>query len=69
MLKNIHIHWEGYGDVDIGSLIDLQNGDEKVIPFKAVNLILSNGRKGLVHNGEFIQHKVDDVSLYISYSI
>ncbi len=66
MLKNIHIHWEGYGDVDIGYL---QNADKKVVPFKVVNLILSNGRKGLIHNGKFIQHKVDDVSLYISYGI
>ena len=49
----LRIHCEGRGDVDIGS--------------QAVNLILSNSRKGLVHNGEFIQHKVDDVSLYISY--
>ena len=31
----IHIHWEGHGDVDISSLIDLENADEKMIPFKA----------------------------------
>ena len=64
MLKDILIYWDGHGDVDIGSLTELDNADERVIPFKAINLILSNGRTALVHNGEFIQHQVDDVSLY-----
>jgi hypothetical protein len=64
VLKDILIHWDGHGDIVLGSLIELDNADERVISFKAINLILSNGRTALVHNGEFIQHKVDDVSLY-----
>ena len=63
VLKDILIHWDGHGDIDIGSLIELDNADERVIPFKAINLILSNSRTALVHNGEFIQHQLD-VSLY-----
>ena len=43
--------------------MELDNAEERVIPFKAINLMLSNGRTALVHNGEFIQHQLD-VSLY-----
>ena len=34
VLKDILIHWDGHGDIDIGSLIELDNADERVIPFK-----------------------------------
>ena len=57
MLKDICINWDGQGDIDIGSLFELDNGDEKVIPFKSINLILLNGRIGLVHNRKFIKHR------------
>ena len=57
MLKDICINWDGQGDIDIGSLFELDNGDERVIPFKSINVILLNGRIGLVHNRKFIKHR------------
>ena len=61
LLHLIYINWSEHGSTTIGSLIDLDNADEKVTPYKAINITTSNDRTQLVHAGNYVEYVHENV--------
>ena len=48
LLHLIYINWSEHGTTTTGSLIDLDNAEEKVTPYKAINVTTLNDWTQLV---------------------